>query len=82
MILSLLDTLDDHDDSAHLEKLYSGVAAAAYTGEYYSYRYQEESSADIRQAVPIRLVAFPGTLHASRSSYLHSRLFPLSDHSS
>lgn len=48
MILSLLGTLDDHDDSAHLEKLYSGVAAAAYTGVYYSYRYgREESSADI-----------------------------------
>ena len=35
MILSLLGTLDDHADSAHLEKLYSGVAAAAYTGLYF-----------------------------------------------
>lgn len=35
MILSLLATLDDQDESAHLEQLYSGVAAAAYTGSYY-----------------------------------------------
>ncbi|KAH9929328.1 cytochrome P450 [Fomitopsis serialis] len=32
MIASLLGTLDESDDSTHLEKLYSGVAAAAYTG--------------------------------------------------
>ncbi|KZT68589.1 cytochrome P450 [Daedalea quercina L-15889] len=32
MILSLLGTLDGNDESTHLEKLYSGVAAAAYTG--------------------------------------------------
>lgn len=42
MILSLLGTLDDHADSAHLEKLYSGVAAAAYTGSYYSDRRKEK----------------------------------------
>ncbi|KAH9834604.1 cytochrome P450 [Rhodofomes roseus] len=32
MVLSLLGTLEEEDDSTHMEKLFSGVAAAAYTG--------------------------------------------------